>query len=175
MKEIWKDIKGYEGIYQVSNIGKIISLPRNGTILKKKKLKNILNNRGYLCVNLSKNNIQKKNAIHRLVAETFIPNPDNLSQVNHKDGNKQNNCVENLEWCTCKENIQHARKTGLLNDYGSKNKLSKFTDEQIKFNRKKYIKNDKKYGCTSLARKFNVSKSTISYIINNKTYNKTII
>ena len=86
------------------------------------------------------------------------------------DCDKTSNKVENLEWCTIKENNIHARKIGLTNDYGSNNKLSKFSNEEIKFIRQNYIKNDKEYGCRALAKKFNVSKSTISYIVNNITY-----
>ncbi len=174
MQEIWKDIEGYEGLYQVSNLGRVSSSPRNGTILNKRILKNILSNSGYFLVDLSKNNIQKKVLVHRLVAKTFIPNPKNKLQVNHINGIKTDNRVDNLEWVTAKQNNLHARKIGLVNDYGSNNKLSKFTNEQIKFIRDNYIKNDKEFGCRALAKKFNVSKSTISYIINNKTYYKNI-
>ena len=171
-KKYGKTFFGYEGLYQVSNLGRIKSLPRNGTILKERILKENLSNKGYYMVVLSKNNIPKKKLIHRIVAQTFIPNPYNKGTVNHIDGNKLNNKVENLEWCTIKENNIHARKNGLTNDYGSNNKLSKFSNEEIKFIRENYIKNDKEYGCRALAKKFNVSKSTISYIINNITYFK---
>ena len=102
-KEIWKDIKGYEGLYQVSNLGNV---KRNNHILYKTL-------RNYLGVKLSKNNIKKFKSIHRLVAETFIPNLENKKQVNHIDGNKLNNCVDNLEWCTASENTKHAFKIGL--------------------------------------------------------------
>lgn len=107
MKEIWKDIKGYEGLYQISNLGNVKSLDRNyirkngrnhhtkETIRAQSK-----NLKGYSFVRLSKNNNSKIKYIHRLVAEHFIPNPQMLPQVNHKDENKDNNCVGNLEWCT---------------------------------------------------------------------------
>lgn len=94
MEEIWKDIEGYEGLYQVSNMGRVRSLRRN-IILKSRIERN-----GYESVKLTVNNIPKDYSIHRLVAMAFIPNPDNLPQVNHKDENKTNNCMENLEWCT---------------------------------------------------------------------------
>lgn len=120
MKEIWKDIFNYEGLYQVSNTGKVKSLERksfNGHVLitnKERFLKFGNNGNGYLFVNLSKDNTQKRLYVHRLVAFAFIPNPLNKETVNHKDGNKLNNCVENLEWCSQKENNQHARRTGLI-------------------------------------------------------------
>ena len=93
MNEIWRSVIGYEGLYEVNNIGRARN-PRTGKLLKPYKDKY-----GYLCVNLYKDGIRKNYFIHRLVAQSFLPNPDNLPQVNHKDENKENNCVENLEWC----------------------------------------------------------------------------
>ena len=121
--EIWKEIKNYENLYEVSNYGKIKSINRiikrgkNGNIpIKERILKSSINVSGYKTVALSKNNKKKIIPIHRLVAQTFISNPKNLPCVNHKDENKLNNCVDNLEWCTVKYN----------NNYGSKrNKISK--------------------------------------------------
>lgn len=109
-KEIWKNIKNYEGLYQVSNIGRIKSFKRNESIMQPND-----NGKGYLQVGLSKNGKRSYFKIHRLVAEAFIPNPYSKPEVNHIDGNKQNNTVENLEWCTTKENCQHRQKTGLGN------------------------------------------------------------
>ena len=86
MVEIWKDIKGYEGLYQVSNIGRVRSLKRNNT--NGKILKQCINKDGYLRVDLSKNNIKSTKRVHRLVAETFIDNDKNLPVINHKDENK---------------------------------------------------------------------------------------
>lgn len=99
MLEIWKDIKDYEGLYQVSNLGRVKSLANRSNhkkelILKQHKYK------GYYKVNLCKNGKRKLCSVHRLVAEAFIQNPENLPCVNHKDENKLNNCIENLEWCT---------------------------------------------------------------------------
>lgn len=97
--EEWKDIKGYEGHYQISNKGRVKSLKHNHT-KKGKILIPFKSNNNYLSINLYKNNKLKTYLIHRLVAEAFLPNPDNLPVVNHKDENKLNNNVENLEWCT---------------------------------------------------------------------------
>ena len=104
MEEIWKDIKGYEGKYQVSNYGNVKSLNYHRTG-KERLLKPTLQKKGYLYVSLCKP--LKKFKIHRLVAETFIPNPDNLPQVNHKDEDKTNNYVGNLEWCSLLYNINY--------------------------------------------------------------------
>ncbi len=99
--EEWRDIKGYEGLYQVSNEGNVRSL-KKGIILKAANVNN-----GYLAVQLWDNGIPKMKLIHRLVAEAFIPNPDNLPQVNHKNEDKALNIVENLEWCSAKYNMNY--------------------------------------------------------------------
>lgn len=115
MKEIWKDIPDYEGIYQASNLGKIKSLPKNikmpkGGYRKQKEkfLKFSIDKDGYFKTTICKNKKPKTYYVHRLIAKTFIKNKENKSFVNHIDGNKQNNCVNNLEWCTAKENVNHA-------------------------------------------------------------------
>jgi len=114
VKEIWKDIKGYEGFYQVSNLGKIKSLPRNNTIKQSKILKNGYSRKGYCIVNLSKNNKVKSYRVHRLVAQAFIPNPNNYPDVNHKDENKLNNSVDNLEWCDSQYNNTYGNRTKIV-------------------------------------------------------------
>ena len=113
MQEIWKDIKGYESRYQVSNLGNVKSLNYNCT-KKAKLLVYHLNHKGYARVHLTKDKQDKYISVHRLVAQAFIPNPNNYPQVNHIDGNKLNNNVDNLEWCTNEYNFQHALKTGLI-------------------------------------------------------------
>lgn len=115
MKEIWKDIKNYESLYQISNTGKVKSIKRN-IILKPSK-----NRKGYLHVILFKNGKTKVGRIHRLVAETFIPNPYNKPQVNHVNCIKTDNRVENLEWNTQSENQKHAFANGLQTNIGNNN------------------------------------------------------
>lgn len=105
MEEIWKNIKDYPN-YMVSNLGRVKSLNYNGTG-REGILKPLNNNNGYLKVCLSKNGKMKRYYVHRLVAEAFIPNPNNYPQVNHKDENKQNNCVWNLEFCNCSYNMNY--------------------------------------------------------------------
>ena len=115
--ETWKPVVGYEGFYEVSDLGRVRSLPRKGSkrletwkdgysqrgcVLKPQKRKN-----GYLFVNLCRNGEKKMANIHRLVAEAFIPNPRSCKEVNHKDESRDNNCVENLEWCTHIENCNY--------------------------------------------------------------------
>ena len=105
-KEIWKDISGYEGLYQVSNLGRVKSLENRSNHKKEKILASHIRNQ-YYGVTLYKDSHYKNYTIHRLVAEAFIPNPDNLPEVNHKDENKLNNYVDNLEWCNKKYNINY--------------------------------------------------------------------
>ena len=119
MNEIWRKIEGFEN-YEVSNLGNVRSLKNK----KVKILKLIKRETGYIFINLYKNKKIHHKSVHRLVASTFIPNPQNKSQVNHIDGDKTNNKVENLEWCTAKENSQHAWNTGLSKSLkGEKNPM----------------------------------------------------
>lgn len=119
MKEIWKDIPGYEDLYQVSNLGRVKSLDKyvnsaiknNTKVLRKSQLLKIRINQGYYEVTLTHNNKRKYCKVHRLVAQAFIPNPNNLSQINHKDENPLNNNVENLEWCTAQYNCSYGNRT----------------------------------------------------------------
>lgn len=107
MKEVWKDIKDFRGLYKISSFGRVISLPRNGTKKDTYFIKPSIDRYGYIRYSLSKNNKQYHRQAHRLVAEAFIPNPNNKPQVNHIDGKKHNNRVDNLEWNTASENISH--------------------------------------------------------------------
>lgn len=109
MKEIWKDIVGYEGKYMISNMGNVKSLNYKRSN-KEKILKPFKNKDGYLIVGLCINGKKTNFQIHRLVAEIFIPNPNNLPQVNHKDENKLNNSVDNLEWCSVSYNINYGNR-----------------------------------------------------------------
>lgn len=117
--EVWKDIPGYEGLYQVSNLGRVKSLDRvvqkgettrrfHGKIIAASNKKN-----GYLQIKLYKNGVRQFYGVHRLVAECFVLNPDGKPQVNHIDGDKRNNRADNLEWCTASENQLHAVSHGL--------------------------------------------------------------
>lgn len=123
-KTVWKDVAGYEGIYEVSNTGEIRSFDKwvdIGLGRKQFKIARILRpgkgSHGYLTIAFCKDKIQKSVCIHRIVIETFIPNPLKYRCVNHKDGNKLNNNVENLEWCSHSMNNKHAYDTGLKIPY----------------------------------------------------------
>lgn len=144
--ETWKDIKGFEGYYQISNYGNVRSLTRFDGIRvrKSQRIKPVLKNNGYLQVGLRKNGLRKYVSIHRLVAMHFIDNPKNKSQVNHIDCNKQNNHVSNLEWVSSKENSLHAHVHGLFDNipkgekhscYGVCGEKSKSAKKVIRYNR----------------------------------------
>lgn len=117
MMEEWRAVPGYEGLYEVSNMGNVRNVRRN-TLLRLPKTNN-----GYIRIVLSKNGIKTGFQVHRIVAQAFLPNPDNLPQVNHKDEVKSNNCVDNLEWCSAKYNsnygsrLERSRDTAIKNGY----------------------------------------------------------
>jgi hypothetical protein len=114
MEEIWKDIEGYEGLYQVSNLGRVKSLKKKYS--KEDRIRKLrLDKDGYLVVSLWKYGKPKTMKVHRLIAISFIENIENKSFVNHLDGIKNNNSIENLEWVTASENTKHAHYTGLMN------------------------------------------------------------
>ncbi len=141
--EIWKDIIDWEGIYQISNYGNVRSLDRfiavkskKGRFLAGKVRKLLFMKNGYVSVNLvdTESGKSTRNSVHVFVAQSFIKNTENKPCVNHKDGNKHNNFVNNLEWCTYKENAQHALKTGLTKPH----KLTEKQKENIREKAKSY-------------------------------------
>ena len=135
--EVWKDVVGYEGIYQVSNLGNVKSLSRiilrNGKypfLSKEKLLKINVNKFGYSYISLENNGEQKYFLIHRLVGIAFILNNENKSDINHINGVKTDNIVNNLEWNTRKENIRHSVVNGLTS-IGEKHYCAKLTEKQV--------------------------------------------
>jgi YesN/AraC family two-component response regulator len=155
--ELWKPvpIKPFDQVYQVSSKGNLKSL-------KKPKRKFIL--QGYFYTELSYKGFNKKFKVSRLVALAFISNPENKEQVNHKNGNKLCDEVNNLEWNTRSENMKHAFKMGLHSQRGEQNAHSKLTRKQANQIRKLYKKD---FSQKELAKKFNTNQSNISRIVNN--------
>lgn len=117
--EVWKEIEGFEGLYQISTLGRVKSLKRK-YVSKDRILKAKTDKDGYLIVNLSKNNIDNTLRIHKLVALHFIKNPNKFTVINHKDENKKNNSVENLEWCTVRYNNSYGKR---IESVAEKNKV----------------------------------------------------
>lgn len=157
---MYKVIKEYPN-YAISESGTIINL-------KTKQIKSqYVGSTGYYMVSFSKCNKSKPNRVHRLLATAFIPNPNNKPHVNHKDGNKLNNCLTNLEWVTHKENMKHAFENGLANNTGVNNGMSKLTPAKVK-----HIKNSLIAGESQqkIANRMNVSRSCILKIHLGKTW-----
>lgn len=171
-EEIWKDIVGWEGLYQVSNLGRIKSLSRVVKVvghnhsearISEKILKSVIRKLGYEMVTICKVNIHKHKQVHRVVAEVFIPNPDNKPNINHIDCNPLNNKVENLEWCTQKENREHAKKMGRV-PWGQSHFKAKITqDDAIA------IKNSAER-TSILANQYGISMSSIGDIRKGRTW-----
>lgn len=161
--EKWKPIFKYELIYEISNKGNVrrslSSLPHDGTYPGRRLKPSLV--KGYYKIGLHKEGTRKMVFVHRLVAEAFIPNTKSLLFVNHKDINKQNNDRENLEWCTSKQNSEHAQKLGLYHR-GEKLKISKLTEEKIREIRKLWKSG--KLEQKEIAKQFDVSPSLISAI-----------
>ena len=185
MDEIWKDVVGYEGLYEVSNLGRVKRLSKTvhmkcvdkregrrsqgeytqSRVFPDKILKGTLSDKGYLTVGLTKDGKQKNFRIHRLVAIAFIPNPHNKQEVNHKNGIKDDNRVDNLEWSTGDENIKHAIENGLITGVNHSN----LSEED-----KQWILDNVKIGCREfgvlpIARKFKVRTDVIRRIIRNNS------
>ena len=156
MEEVWKPIKGYEGIYEVSSLG-CVRKAATGLILHQS------NNRGYRQVGLRKDGITKTVPVHRLVAKAFLPNPDMLPQINHRDENKANNCVENLEWCDGSYNMRY-------NDLQLRNREKATTRHTIDVKRLenghifRNLRKAKEWTVCEAASKIGISGSTLTRI-----------
>ena len=164
--EIWKDVKGYEGLYQVSNLGRIKSSKRKvhaGRNRTRWQYERIMSNyrtngNGYKIVGLNKEGKSKNKYIHRLVAETFLENPNNYKYINHKDENKANNCVSNLEFCTAQYNCTY---NNLHKRNGLKNRNNKYSKKIYQLDDENNIIN-KFPSISEASRQLNVSYQAIS-------------
>lgn len=179
---IWKDIKGYEGIYQINTEGDVRSLDREiirgGSVVKISSviIKSRMSNAGYYRITLSNNDTGTTFSVHRLVAETFVDNPNNKPCVNHINGLKTDNKVDNLEWVTQKENIRHAKDV-LGKNIGDASKLihlkgfdhpgAKFTTGTLK---ELIAMRSEGVSFGKLAKYFNVDKSTVQSILKGETW-----
>ena len=173
MEEKWKDIKGFEGFYQVSNFGRVKSLGGwCGSAKRREKIRaTSLTKDGYAKVRLMHQGKDKTMRVHRLVAEAFIPNPEGKTTINHIDGNKENNRVDNLEWADRTEQMIHAYDIGLKTSIvGSSNVNAKLTDDQVREIRKLYVPYSREFSTVALAKKYGVTNRVIGLIVNGKAY-----
>lgn len=158
---VWRDIPGYEGLYQVSSLGRIYSFISN------KILSPSGTGDGYLKIKLVKNKVTKSYKVHRLVAISFIPNHDNLPQVNHKNRKRDDNRVDNLEWINNRDNTKYSYDKLYSDRY--KNPRVTLNGDEIKYILKNYKKGSKLFGANALARKFKVTQPTVTTIVNKST------
>jgi len=182
--EIWKDAVGYEGLYEISSFGRVKTLekilPHNKfkhitCVFKEKIMKISLDTKGYPSIVLRKNGIPKTLRVHRLMTEAFIPNPENKAYVNHINGIKHDNMLENLEWSTPSENESHAYRTKLKNSnsiLGVKHFKAKLTEKDILEIREKF--GNKTHTAKELAEEYGIGKRNIWYIHNRQLWNHVL-
>lgn len=162
-----KPVLGFEGLYTVDRFGNVYSLPRYGTGKFKRKMTWAPRPNGYYFVTLSMNNIQKRASVHRVVALAFLGEPDDSSkQVNHKNGDKSDNRVENLEWVTTSANQQHALANGMA-PKGERSYRAIITEEQAKYVISSYAEGIKQ---VDIAKKLGVSKHLVNFIIRGRSW-----
>ena len=184
MTEEWRDIAGYEGLYKVSNKGEVMRMAQDiigkyGDVYHKPEHllkqsqggKGASEGKGYLQVNLFRGGKMRAHRIHRLVAGAFIPNPFLLPQVNHIDGNKLNNCVDNLEWCDAHHNVRHAYAAGLMKGKnGESNGSHKLSQDAVDFIRSVYEPRTVRLGAQAFGKAFGVNRHTIERIAEGKSW-----
>lgn len=176
MKEHWKEIKGNREIYEVSNLGNVRTKDREGARGRKIKghvLTQHDNSNGYPRCGMNIDGKPKSYLVHRLVAKLFIPNPDNKPDVNHKNGDKHDNSVKNLEWCTKSENEKHAWKNGLKRDVATKGELHgmhKLSRKDVEYIRENHIRNGGSMKTGRLAKMFSVNPQTITEIVSERIW-----
>ena len=173
MEEVWKDVVGYEGLYQVSNLGHIRSLDHYvahhtaGMALRKGRVLKPAFDGHYLSIGLSKDNKAKSTRIHRIVAEAFLPNPDKLSDVDHIDCDKTNNRVDNLRWCSHADNMHFAKENHCMRSIPYAERSEWYRERSAAARRKPVIRSDGKWykSTTDAAKDLGVSRGAVSHVL----------
>lgn len=170
--ETWKDVNGYEGLYKVSSLGRIKTLRSNAILVLNNKRGDYLAALLYTEGKEHSLKRRKTHLVHRIVAKAFIPNPENKPQVNHIDGNKHNNRIDNLEWNTRSENMQHCIKNNLRNTLkGTELHMTKLNDDKVK-----YILNNKNtMSINEFSQMFGVTRGCIEHILWRKTWKHIVV
>lgn len=172
-EEIWKDVVGYEGLYEVSNLGRVRSLDRvvahhtAGTAVRRGKMMSLSFDGNYLNVSFSRDGKTVTRRVHRVVAEAFIPNPNNYSDVDHIDCNKLNNHIDNLRWCTSADNTRYARENVLINVRPYSEWPEEHRERSAAANRRPVIRSDGKWykSTTDAAKDLGVSRGSVSHVL----------
>lgn len=174
--EEWRPIEGFEGYYEISNIGRVKSLQRREWwekrgcyhLLKERIMKTFINRKGYVTVQLKKQSERTKYSVHRLVAFAFINNPSGFPEINHKDCIRDNNVYSNLEWVTHSKNQEYAYQSGNRSHKGSKHPQVKLSESQVREIRSKYVPFI--IPAPLLAREYNVTVGCINNIVGRRTW-----
>lgn len=177
MQEVWKDVVGYEGLYEVSNLGRVRSLDRvvahhaAGTAVRRGRMRKLSFDGNYFSVSLTKDLRTVTKRVHRVVAEAFLPNPNNLSDVDHIDCNKLNNNVGNLRWCTSAENTRYAMENNLMHWRPFSERSEESRERSAAANRRPVIRSDGKWykSTTDAAKDLGVSRGAVSHVLRGLT------
>ena len=175
MGELWKDVDGFNGWYQVSNLGSVRSCDRlidDGRLIKGKVLSQETSKDGYKRVALCRAGKHYKRFVHRLVAAAFVENPNNYPVINHIDQNRLNNVSSNLEWCTVKYNVNYGERAEKYSNktHGELHYMHKLSNEDVTSIRSEYQFGKKGFGTESIAKKYGVHRMTVKAIVTGKTW-----
>lgn len=165
--EAWADVLGYEGVYQVSTLGRVRRVGGSARARATRVLKDCDNGNGYRYIKLCSNGVPRNHYVHILMAQAFLPNPENKPQVNHIDGVKSANRIDNLEWATLSENMLHAADMGLTKVKGEENSMSRYTCVEILEIRRLFAEG---HNQRAIGRRFGMSFANVNRVIHRRLW-----